>query len=250
MRNMKLDAWTATSNPADAARRKRLTIGYAVGAAAVTVGLSFITYTAHGKVFEQEDYIDVSLAKAPVIVADVEPKSTAPRKAQKKKRRRRVSGPPKSVPDSVPEEADPANANPYDDNYDDVFAADGGEQVKRMSVAANIGPKRKVTEKPRVAPKPVLVSERGHSTAPIAVTRKPPTYPEQAREQGIEGTVIVRFIVGADGSVKRIKIIKGHPLLSAAVRAAVMAWRYRPGTYEGQPVSMWRSARFPFRLNT
>ena len=38
--------------------------------------------------------------------------------------------------------------------------------------------------------------------------------------------------------------------INAAVLAAVRDWRFRPGTYDGQPVSMWRSVRFPFRLTT
>ena len=249
---MKLDAWTATSNPADTARRKRLTIGYAVGTAAVALALSFITYTAHGKVFEEEEFIDVSLARAPVIAA-AEPQSTPPRqakKAKKRKRRLRVSGPPKEVPDSVPEEADPANANPYEGDLDELFEADNGDEANRTSVAANLKPKRKTFSQPKLPPAPVLVSEREQSTAPVAISRPSPAYPAAAREQGVEGTVIVRFIVGANGLVKRVKIIKGHPLLNAAVLAAVRDWRFRPGTYAGQPVSMWRSVRFPFRLTS
>jgi protein TonB len=249
---MKLDAWTATSNPADTARRKRLTIGYAVGTGTVALALTFITYTAHGKVFQEEDFIDVSLAKAPVLAAEVEPQSTAPRQAKKAKKRklRRVAGPPKAVPDTVPEEVNPADAHADEGDLDDLFAAGDDAESERVSPTANLKPKRAAISRPQQLPAPVLIAERERSTAPVALSRPPPIYPAAAREQGVEATVIVRFIVGANGLVKRIKIIKGHPLLNAAVLDAVKDWRFKPGTYEGQPVSMWRSARFPFRLTT
>ncbi len=252
---MKLDDWTNQANPADAARRKRLTIGYLVGAGAVALGMSLITYSAHGRVFEQEETIDVSLAKAPVIDTeiDVESESTPPKQVKKKKRksRRKLSGPPKDIPDAVPDEADPTNSNPYAGDVDDLFdGEDGDGSSGARRVAVNRKPVREVKSVVRRAPKPALVSERNKASAPVAISRHTPKYPEAAREQGVEATVVVRFVVGPDGSVERVKIIKGHPLLDSAVTAAVRSWRFKPGTYDGHPVAMWRSARFPFRLSS
>jgi protein TonB len=253
---MKLDDWTEQANPADAARRQRLTIGYLVGAGTVALAMSFLTYSAHGRVFEQEDTIDVSLAKAPVFdELEAEPETTPPKQATKKKRkrkhRRRLSGPPKGVPDTVPEEADPASANPYEGDLDELFDADdGGGSPNANRLAINRKPARKAKPRVKPAPQPVLVAERENSSAPVALARTFPKYPARARDQHVEGTVVVRFVVDANGSVRRVKIIKGHPLLNAAVVAAVRAWRYEPGTYEGRPIAMWRSARFPFRLSS
>jgi hypothetical protein len=58
---MKLDAWTETGDAADAARRKRLTFGYGIGALAVGLSLSFVSFSAHGQMFEQEETIEVAL---------------------------------------------------------------------------------------------------------------------------------------------------------------------------------------------
>jgi len=254
---MRLDEFTKQSNPADAARRKRLTIGYLVGAGAVALAMTFVTYSAQGRVFEEEETIDVSLAKAPVFddELDVEPETTpakpAVTKRKRKSKHRRVSGPPKEVPDSVPDEADPSDGNPYEGDLDELFEADGdGDGPATTRVATNHKPARIARPKPRRAPELVLVAEREKSKAPVAVARSFPKYPEAARQRGVEATVLVRFVVAPDGSVRRIKIIKGHPLLNAAVRAAVQAWRFQPGTYDGHPVAMWRSARFPFRLSS
>ena len=253
---MKLDDWTQQANPADMARRKRLTIGYIIGAGTVALAMSLLTYSAHGRVFEEEDTIDVSLAKAPVFdELDAEPETTPPKQATKKKRkrkhRRKLSGPPKSVPDTVPEEADPASANPYEGDLDELFDGDdGGGNPNANRLAVKRKSVRKAKPKVRPAPKPVLVSEREKASAPVALARSFPKYPEQARDRRVEATVVVRFVVDANGTVRRVKIIKGHPLLNAAVVQAVRAWRYEPGTYEGRPVAMWRSARFPFRLSS
>ena len=252
---MRLDEFTNQANPADAARRKRLTIGYLVGAGTVALAMSFITYSAQGRVFEAEETIDVSLAKAPVLDdLELDPEPTPAKQATKKRKHkstRRVSGPPKDIPDSVPDEADPTNSNPYAGDLDELFEADsGGDGVATSRVAVNRKPASLVRPKPRSAPQPVLVAEREKSRAPVAVAQPFPKYPEDARQQGVEATVLVRFVVAADGTVEKIKIIKGHPLLNAAVRAALLAWRFRPGTYDGHPVAMWRSARFPFRLSS
>ncbi|MBX3229494.1 MAG: energy transducer TonB [Labilithrix sp.] len=75
-----------------------------------------------------------------------------------------------------------------------------------------------------------------------------PAYPEDARRQGIEAVVVVKFVVTADGRVEDARIVKGHPLFDAAVLASVRDWTFEPATLEGQPVRMVRMVKIPFRL--
>ena len=138
--------------------------------------------------FVQEDTIDVSLAKAPVFDELDEPESTQAKQATKKKRkrkhRRKLSGPPKSVPDTVPEEADPASANPYEGDLDELFDGDdGGGNPNANRLAVKRKSVRKAKPKVRPAPKPVLVSEREKASAPVALARSFPKYPDQARDR-------------------------------------------------------------------
>jgi protein TonB len=246
---MQLDAWTSSKNPADAARRKRLTIGYAVGAVTVGAALSFITYSAHGQVFEQEETIDVSLAEAPVIPDEPEPEpEPEPVKVQPKKRKpgKLSMATPKGVPDGVPDEADPGG-NPYDGDLDDAFDGEGGG-------GAPPPVKKPVVVQKKAAPvapaAPVFVSEKEHSTAPTPISQPRPGYPPDAKAEGVEGTVVVQFLVTAQGTVSDVRVVSGDSRLSGAVVEAVKRWRFQPGTFQGRPVPMWRSASFPFRLKT
>ena len=73
---------------------------------------------------------------------------------------------------------------------------------------------------------------------------------EEARKQGVDMVVVVKFIVTETGDVEDIKILSGHPTLDAAVIEAVKAWRFTPGTLDGKPVRVVRKIKFPFHLRT
>lgn len=66
-------------------------------------------------------------------------------------------------------------------------------------------------------------------------------YPSDALENGIEGTVILQFVVTATGDVSRITVVrKADPLLDAeAVRVVSILPRWRPGKQDGNPVAVY-----------
>jgi TonB family protein len=66
------------------------------------------------------------------------------------------------------------------------------------------------------------------------VTRVQPHYPEEARQQRIQGAVVLKALVGADGSVQELKVISGDPLLVQAATDAVRQWRFQPHRSKGQ----------------
>ena len=76
-------------------------------------------------------------------------------------------------------------------------------------------------------------------------------YPTDALENGIEGTVILQFVVSATGDVNRIVILrKADPLLDAeAVRVVSLLPRWRPGKQDGNPVAVYFSLPVIFRIN-
>jgi len=75
-------------------------------------------------------------------------------------------------------------------------------------------------------------------------------YPADALENGIEGTVILQFVVTATGDVSRIVIIRrADPLLDAeAVRVVSIMPRWRPGKQDGNPVAVYFSLPVAFRI--
>jgi len=87
--------------------------------------------------------------------------------------------------------------------------------------------------------------------APEVVTRINPEYPYQARERGIEGYVAVKVLVGADGTVRQVNILKAKPqgAFETAVRKVMPGWRFQPGEVGGEPVTAWVTTTLHFRLN-
>jgi len=63
-----------------------------------------------------------------------------------------------------------------------------------------------------------------------------PQYPAKAREKGIQGTVMFRAIVGKDGSIDKLYLLSGHPLLVSASIDPVKQWKYKPFVVNGEPI--------------
>jgi protein TonB len=74
-------------------------------------------------------------------------------------------------------------------------------------------------------------------------------YTEEAKQAGVEGTVVLKVLVGEDGRVRDVKIVQGlpHGLTESAVRA-VKACRYTIGEKDGKPVPVWVPGRIRFVL--
>jgi len=72
-------------------------------------------------------------------------------------------------------------------------------------------------------------------------------YPEEARRQGIQGRVILDFIVDVDGRTQDIRVLKSlHPLCDSSAVAALERTRFIPGQRDGEkiPVRMRLPIRF------
>ncbi len=78
--------------------------------------------------------------------------------------------------------------------------------------------------------------------------RVAPIYPRQAREQRLEGKVVLGATVMEDGSVRNLKVVQGPPLLAQAAVEAVKSWRYRPYKLDGKPVKMETTITMDFKL--
>jgi protein TonB len=70
----------------------------------------------------------------------------------------------------------------------------------------------------------------------VLIYRKDAEYPKIAKQTGAKGTVTLTATIGKDGSIKSVKIVSGHPMLTNAAAEAVKQWRYRPTLLNGQPV--------------
>ncbi len=63
-------------------------------------------------------------------------------------------------------------------------------------------------------------------------------YPEDAKKAHIDGTVMVKFVIGKNGGVQEVEVVKGaYPSLNdEAVRVIKSSPKWKPGIVDGHPV--------------
>ena len=96
------------------------------------------------------------------------------------------------------------------------------------------------------------------STGPVTVPSKvadeylmlrvEPDYPESAREQHIQGPVVLDAVVDKDGAVEKLSTVSGDPQLAAAATDAVRQWRFKPFFRNGSPEEFQTQITVSFRL--
>jgi TonB family protein len=86
----------------------------------------------------------------------------------------------------------------------------------------------------------------GKPTGGEVIQRVEPVYPEEAKQKHVEGIVGLRVTVNVDGTVRRVEIIYGDPLLYEAAGRAVVQWKYSPFMNCGKPVEMKTIERLKF----
>ena len=86
-------------------------------------------------------------------------------------------------------------------------------------------------------------------TLPRALNEPRPNYTEEARTNKAQGVVRARILIGSDGLVKQVRILRGLPysLDEEAIRAA-MQMRFRPAMKNGAAVAFWMTLDVEFNL--
>lgn len=81
------------------------------------------------------------------------------------------------------------------------------------------------------------------------ITKVAPSYPEDARQAGVQGTVVLNVSIDETGHPTAVEVIKGHELLREAARTAVRQWRWEPVRVDGKPLAVAGTVTVNFRLN-
>jgi periplasmic protein TonB len=76
-----------------------------------------------------------------------------------------------------------------------------------------------------------------------------PVYPALARQARISGTVELLGVLGTDGRIHELKVLRGHPLLVNAALDAVRQWIFQPTMLNGQAVEVAAPITVNFILN-
>jgi TonB family protein len=82
----------------------------------------------------------------------------------------------------------------------------------------------------------------------LLVHKVAPQYPPDAREQRIQGVVVMKVNIDKDGNIYNVELISGHPMLAPAAIEAVKRWKYRPYLLNGTPVEVDTQVQINFTL--
>jgi protein TonB len=86
-------------------------------------------------------------------------------------------------------------------------------------------------------------------TLPVAVKEVKPSYTHASMAARIEGTVLLKSVVLADGKVGEVEVVKSlDPELDEQAILAFKQWEFKPGTREGKPVAVRIFCELSFTL--
>ena len=140
---------------------------------------------------------------------------------------------PPSIPDTIADVQDTPVAEAPDINQLAVIGATGPAS---RGIADSIG-ESNVAPPPR-PPAPTHPIKVSHWAEGNLVYRVQPTYPPLARQARIQGAVQLRAIVSKSGTIERLTVESGHPMLAGSAVDAVRQWRYRPYLLNDEPIEI------------
>ena len=88
-------------------------------------------------------------------------------------------------------------------------------------------------------------------TPPERIVKVDPVYPEEARTNRAEGHVVLQTLIGTDGKVASVQVLRGvpdHPELERSAVDAVKQWVYRPALENGRPIAVYFTVQVEFTL--
>jgi protein TonB len=171
------------------------------------------------------EFISPPAPSAPQAQTPVKPQ---PLKQEVKPQAQTAPTPPKPMPSTEPAPV-VAQAAP---------AAPAAPAIEATTVAAA----------PAAPPAPARIELPSSDAAYLNNPR--PTYPALSKRLGEQGKVVVRVLIGVDGTAQQVEIKRssGFDRLDQAALATVRSWRYLPGKRNGVPEAMWYDAPINFVL--
>ena len=116
--------------------------------------------------------------------------------------------------------------------------------------AISVSPTQSTAPTAPTAPTPPSPSIRAGAAIQPGASCAKPDYPSASRRLEEEGTVSLKFLIGADGRVLQAEIEKtsGFPRLDEAARNALSKCQFRAGTIDGKAEQSWASIKYTWRL--
>ena len=84
---------------------------------------------------------------------------------------------------------------------------------------------------------------------PTKIRNVAPVYPAIAQANHVEGTVILDAVIGENGRVRDVRVLRSLPLLDRAALDAVRQWQFTPTLLNGEPVPVVMTVTVTFMLS-
>lgn len=123
----------------------------------------------------------------------------------------------------------------------EVIAGDNHHTVRPRSNVTKV----QVAKVPGIqleAPAASITSKAAtHEVVPAAATHLPQTeihatYPVLAQHMNVQGSVVLEALIGTDGMIENVRVLRGPAILSSAAQQAVREWKFKPIYQHGQAV--------------
>jgi protein TonB len=128
-------------------------------------------------------------------------------------------------------------------------------EVKNTEVVEAVQTVKEEVQEAEAEPEPFVVVEEmpmfpGGDKALLDYIGEHTQYPEIAKENNIQGKVIVRFCVTPKGGVSQVSVLKGvdPELDKEAIRVVNTLPTFKPGKQGGKPVPVWYMVPISFTL--
>jgi TonB family protein len=121
-----------------------------------------------------------------------------------------------------------------------------GSVAEQMTIEA-----KRTTPAPAVRPAgpPQRIRVGGNVTPARLIHQAHPAYPDELKNAGIQGSVVIRAVISKDGSVLNPVVVNTvDPRLAQAALDAVKQWAYEPTLLNGEPVEFLTTITMQFRL--
>ncbi len=73
-------------------------------------------------------------------------------------------------------------------------------------------------------------------------------YPRLDQRTKVEGSVELQALVGADGTIRELHVLRGPAVLGSAAREAVLQWKFKPFTENGVAVETFARITVNFTI--
>jgi len=98
--------------------------------------------------------------------------------------------------------------------------------------------------------RPVPYDNKAGISEPVVVQKDPPVYPKDAKEEGVQGMVLLSAALDTHGVPLDIRVLhSADPRLAEAALQAARQWRWEPARLaDGTPIAVYFTLTFNFRL--